>query len=51
MTAAYSDERMLDEAVKEAESMMRLTKKIHGQAVKAVKAHKALKQELKRDGA
>jgi len=42
MGAAYSDEHMLNEIVREAEKMMRSAKKIHDQAVKAVAAHKAL---------
>ena len=42
MAGVYSNEQMLDELVKVSESMMRQAKKINSQAVKAVKAHKAL---------
>lgn len=42
MAGVHSDEQMLSELVKESEGMMRQAKKIHGQAVKAVKAHEAL---------
>lgn len=44
MSSAYSDEQLLDMIVDASEKMMRSAKKINSEAIKAVKAHKDLKQ-------
>jgi len=42
MSSIHSDEQLLNMLVKASEKMMRSAKKVNIQAVKAVKAHKAL---------